>query len=460
MPNRFDSLADDFGVEFEAPVPPKKAERAVVLPPLGLTLRKLDSAETRYDPSGRYKETRVSLPNWAPGGIESLFGFESLESLDPVIRGQGDADKATIGYQVSNDDGVTFLTFDAGTGTWVPATGILEDFFVDAETLDERLPLLPFASPRQFRLRAKLTPGNNGRQRPVLQWTTIYHTTKLDLYEDVSRSIKRHIAAAIKVPMFFIAQNLTAATSITIPDSTSDPNTQPSEPGFDVTVAEPVRVFNLDTDPGRLIDLFGALGGPKGRTITLIGAQSGTVEVQFTGIPDVFIGAEEFFQLSKIPSVVVNADRLEDYDLIRTFIPEVERSKARGVGRNQPSRVPFNIFASVRVQSSLKRESRQMTDAISRILDKGDVFPSVALGDCYCVLEQQNQVSEDRVADGLFVGNVTLRILGKVWLKEPPEEVDLVQQVRVLTGGEFTCNLNLPPHLRNVYREETSVDGP
>lgn len=458
MPARTDPIAHDFGMEFEVPVPPKTAGRAVVIPEIGLTLRKLNASETNYDPAGRYLETRVALPNWRPGGIESLFGFESCEKLDPEIRNQSDSDKATVGYQVSNDDGATWLTFDSGAGAWVAATGVLDDVFVTAEVLDERLPLIPFADERQIRLRVKLTPGAGGRQRPVLQWTTLYHDTRLDLYEDVTRSLKRHIDGAIQMPMYFCAE-LSGASSVDIPDSSSDPNVQPTEPGFDVTVAEPVEVFNLTADPGRLVDLFGALGGAKGRTITFVGPQTGTVEVRFTGIPDVFVGAEEFFQLSKIPSVVVTIDRLEDYDLIRTFQPEPEKSKARCVGRRQPSRVPYNIYASVRVQSALKREALQMTDAIARILDKGDIFPSVALGDDYCVLDQTNQVEEDRVAQGLFVGNVTLRILGKVWLKEPVADIPLVKQVRLLTGADFTCNLKLPQHLRNVYREETSVDG-
>lgn len=455
MPSRTDSIAHDFGMDFEVPVPPKTAGRAVVLSEIGLTLRRLNAAETRYDPSGKYLEARIALPNWQPGGIESLFGFESCETLEPSISNQVDADKATVGYQISNDDGLTWLTWDGSA--WVEATGILDDMFVMARVLDERLPLVPFADIRQLRLRVKMTPGNSGRQRPVLRWTTLYHTVDLDLYEDVTRSLKRHIDRSIQVPMFFLAE-LSSAPSVTIPDSSSNPNIQPTEPGFDVTVVEPIKVFNLSNDPGRLVNLFGFLGGPKGRTVNFSGPQTGNVEVQFTGIPEVFIGAEEFFQLSKLPSVVVTVDSLEDYDLIRTFKPEVEKSIARGVGRQQPARVPYNIHASIRVQSSLKREALQMTDAISRILDKGDVFRSVALGDCYCVLEQANQVEEDQVAQGLFVGHLTLRILGKTWLKEPVD-LSLVRQVRILTGGEFTCNLNLPPHLRNVYREESVQDG-
>ncbi len=458
MPSHVDTITVDAGMEFEEPVPPKKVRRAVVLGEvLGLTLRRTNAAETNFDPTGKYRETRVALPNWKPGGIEELFGFECCEALDPVIVGQDDSDKATITYQVSTDGGTTWLTWDAGSSAWVEATGVLDDFFVDKTTLDKNLSLIPFNDERQIRLRVKLTPGSNGRQRPALLWTTLYHSVRLDLYEDVTRSLKRYIDGAIQVPMFYCQEGLSAANSVTIPTSTSDPATGGlGEIGYDVDVAEPIKVYNLTNDPGRLIDLFGGLSG---RTVTFIGPQTGQVEVQFVGIPSVFIGAEEFFQLSKIPSVVVVVDRMEDYDLIRTFQGEKERSIANLKGRFQEARVPYNIYASVRVQSSLKREALQMMDALSRILDKGDVFPSVALGENYCVLEQTNQVEEDRVAQGLFVGNLTLRIYGKVWLKAPAQTLDLVQQTKLLVGAQVSCNLNLPPHLRNVYREQTTVDG-
>ncbi|HUU59212.1 MAG TPA: hypothetical protein VMZ50_06695, partial [Phycisphaerae bacterium] len=121
--------------------------------------------------------------------------------------------------------------------------------------------------------------------------------------------------------------------------------------------------------------------------------------------------------------------------------------------------VPFIINATVRVQSSLKRQANQMTDAICRILDKGDIFPSAGLGDHYCVMENISQVQEDQLAKGLYVGAVNLKILGKVWKKPAPEPTELVQEIVCSVTAQFTCNLNLPPHLRNVYREATVI-GP
>jgi hypothetical protein len=455
MPTREGKLRSNEDLIFETPIPPKTAERAVLLPDTGLTLRRLGPEETKYDPAGSYFETIVELPNWKAEGITELYGFECTELISPVVVNQPDSDKATIGYQLSNDDGSTWNVWDGAA--WSEAIGALDGVFNDKATVDKRIILFPFSATadRQVRLRVKLTPGASGRQRPVLKCFVIYSSITMDLYEDVSRSIKRHLDTNFSIPMCFISE-ATGATSVTIPDSSSNPNIQPSEPGFDVIVAEPSAVYNLTTDPQRLVNLFSSLSG---RTITILGPQTGTLETQFTGIPDIFIGAEEFFQLSKIPSVAITVDRLEQYNRIRYWEHEQERSIGRLVGRNVRPRQYYWIFVTIRVQSSLKQQSRRMVDAITRILDKSDEFPSVDLGDNYCVYDQTNELQEDRIADGLFVGTVNLKILGKVWLKEPEPDIDLVQDIQFLVGSQFTCNLNLPPHLRNVYREESTVDG-
>jgi hypothetical protein len=455
MPTREGKLRTDAGLVFEAPVPPETTGKGVLIPDVGLTLRKLDAMKTKYDPTGSYFETIVELPNWKAEGITELYGFECTERLQPVIANQPDSDKATVGYQLSNDDGATWYVWD--NTAWSMAIGVLDGVFNDKKTVDERINLFPFSATadRQVRLRAKLTPGASGRQRPILRSFIIYNSIKMDLYEDVSRSIKRYLDEEFRIPMCFISV-ASGDTSVTIPTSSSNPTVQPSEPGFDVNIEEPAEVYNLTTDPQRLVNLFSGLSG---RIITFLGPQTGTLETQFTGAPDIFIGAEEFFQLSKIPSVAITVDRLEQYNRIRYWEHEQERSIGRGVGRNIRPRQYYWVYVTIRVQSSLKQQSRRMVDAISRILDKSDEFPSVDLGDNYCVYDQTNELQEDRIADGLFVGTVNLKILGKAWLKDPEPEIELVQDIRILTSSQFTCNLNLPPHLRNVYREESTVDG-
>lgn len=458
MPARTDPFTTGRNLIFEAPMLPATVERAFVHPQFGLTLRRLNQAETSFSSAGKYRETVVELPNWSLEGLAELFSFDVLEAIEPFIEGQDPLDRARIGYQLSNDGGTTWLLWDDGSSAWVPAVGVLDGVYNDLDTVDKHIPAFPTLTlPRQIRIRVRLTPGASGRQRPLLRTTGICYESRLNLYEDVTRSLKRYVDGAIRLPKVFIAE-LTGGTSVTIPTSSSDPSVQPSELGYDVTVAEPITVYNLTTDPNRNQNLFGSLGGVGNRTITFLGAQTGKVEINFVGIPEVFIGAEEFFQLSKIPSVVITFDRLEQYGLIRTEQQAVEKSIARRVARIRPPRVPYLLFCSVRVQSSLKHEALLMKDALSRILDKGDVFTSVAIGDHYCVMSQTAQVAEDQVAKGLFVGNVTLKILGKVWLKAATE-VPLVEKVVMQVGAEFTCNLNLPPHLRNVYREQMDVEA-
>lgn len=456
MPTRLDQLLGDEGMLFEPPILPETAEKAVLLPKFGVTLRKLNDEKTRYDPSGRYYETIVDLANWSANGLTSLFGFELDEFVDPNIPGVPLAQRAKLGFQLSNDDGASWLIWQDGPDAWVPAVGVLANVFNDKEIVDRRIPLFPLCN-RQVRLRVKLTPGVGGRQRPVLRQTMIYNRHDMDIYEDVTRSIKRYIDGAIQLPMFFYAEIATPSQTIEIERDT----------GLDVTVVEPIRVYNLTTDPGKCVNLFASLGGCKNRTVTLTSPQIGQLEVQFIGVPDVFIGAEDFFQISKIPSIVAIINTIECYLELRSWPPETERAVARGEGRLQFSRLFYIIRGTIRSQSALKREALQMSDGLLRILDQGQEFPSVASGEDYCIMENEGSLSEDRVAQGLFVTAVNLKILGKMWLNVGPTEepnllvengvTPLVKSVNVFVGAENSCNLNLPKHLRRVYREELPI---
>jgi hypothetical protein len=100
-----------------------------------------------------------------------------------------------------------------------------------------------------------------------------------------------------------------------------------------------------------------------------------------------------------------------------------------------------------------------MTDAIARILDKGDFFYSVANGEKYCVFAQDSSVREDRVAQGIWVGSVNIVVFGKMWLgRQDPADLDVIREIVLSIGGQNTCNLLLPEHLRRVYRERTVIE--
>lgn len=457
MPVRVEDLTSDVGMGFEIPVLPATAEKAVVLPDSGLTLRKLDLDQTKFDASGKYYETIVALPNWVAEGLTELFGFETVQSVEPVIQNQDPLTLPSVTYQLSVDGGTTWLVWVDGPDAWLPAVGLYAGVFNDEETVDRRIPLLPFGDPRQVRFQVKLTPGLGGIQRPILTYMTIYNKHRMDLYEDVTRSLKRYIDANIKVPMFFFAEVASPSTTVVVE----------REPGLDVTITPPIKVYNTTTDPGKNINLFSFLD-PDGRTIHMVGPQVGQIEVQFTGVPEVFVGAEDFIQISKIPSIVAIVTQMTQYLDVRHRAPESERSLSRMEGRLQFTRLYYKIQASVKSQSALKREALQMTDAVARILDQGQCFNSVANGECYCVFQQKAEVAEDRIAQGLFVGSVNLEILGKVWLTDEitdesnlpliDRKIPLVRTPVVSVGAENSCNLNLPPHRRRVYRENFNVE--
>jgi len=434
----------DVGIE-----PPDlgKAERAVVDPEIGTTLVRLNLDETAYAADGKYYEAWVTTPNLVGETIRSLFALQVFWLPVPEIPGLPESERASIGLQVSNDGGATWLVWQDLTSSWVPATGILDGFFNEVETVDRRIPLLQWTAPHQVMFKIKMTPGAGGLQKPLVFGLALYNTHDMDVSEDCARSVKRYLDRVINVPMYYMAELGSPSTAITIDEGI----------GLDVTVSEPITVYNLTTDPARNINLFSSLGGPDNRTINLISAQSGQLEVRFRGVPDVFIGAEEFFQISKMPSIVVFTPRMTQYNATRHWEPEKEVSIARGEARQTKPRQLYRIEMTIRVQSSLNREARQMTDAIARVLDKGDFFYSVANGEKYCVFDQSSSVREDRVAQGIWVGTVNIVVFGKMWLGEP-QDSNLVREIVLSIGGQHTCNLLLQEHLRRVYRERSVVE--
>jgi hypothetical protein len=452
MSTHLDQLITDWGMSFEPAILPDLAEKGVLLPPVGLTLRRLDIDKSAYSPDGKYYQTTVVLRNWAAEGLESLFGFDEAWDRDPEIATMDEALRAKIDYQLSNDNGVTWYVWVDGPDAWLPATGIYLNTYNPGNIVDLRSPLLPLITPKQVRIKARLTPSTDGRQRPILRGVSFYNDHKMDFYEDITRSLKRYIDTSVQVPMFYFAELATAASTITIA----------TEPGLEVTITEPIQVYNTTTDPGRLINLFSSLSG---RVVTMLGPQIGNMEVRFTGVPDVFIGAEDFFQISKIPSIVVTVTSIEQYVDLRSWKPEVERNRAKGLGRLQFFRVFYYAYATVRVQSSLKREALQMIDACARILDKSDHFFSVATGETYCIMSAEREVSEDRVAQGLFVCGIDLKIMGMIWLKGILDDLDepnlrvengvipLIKDVNIMVTAQNTCNLNIPSYLRRIYVE-------
>lgn len=455
MPAQLDLLKSDEFMIFEEPTGPATTRRGVLLPGTGLTLRKLDAQETEYDPSGKYKETTVVLPNWSAEGLESLFGFETPFFVEPEIENQPESQKAKVLFQLSNDGGQTWFVWQDGPDAWVPATGTLANTFNDTETVDRRIPLFPLCAPNQVRIKAKLIPGANGIQRPVLCNTLIYNDHEKDLMEDVSRSLKRFLERELTIPMSYQGEIATPSTTLCIE----------RDAGLDVKIEEPIKVFNTKEDPCKQFNLFSSLGG-DGRTITMLGPQVGQVEVKFAGRPEVFIGAEEFFQISKMPSVVAFINNMVGYTDIRTWSPGRQRSLSRGVGKLELTKIFFFIFVTIRAQSSLRRESLLMIDKISEIIDWGVTFPSVAAGDHYCVMEQQTHVTEHRVEQGLFVTALNAKIMGSIWLRQGEDEANvfdemgltpIVREIHTHVGAEVSCNLNLPKHVRRVYRERSII---
>jgi len=194
---------DDF--TFQPPLVVAGATRACLVDGKGLQLRRMSQDETEFNPAGQYLESWVEFPNWQASGLESLYGFRTNE----VLSGQTGPTSygGSVGYQLSNDGGGTWLYHD---GTSWTAAGF--NNWSSWSLVDEYLPDFPLTADKQIRLRVRLTPSANGYSTPYLNGVTVYADLEYDFQDDLLRSMKRWLERHVWVDAQYFEQ---------VPQSTS-----------------------------------------------------------------------------------------------------------------------------------------------------------------------------------------------------------------------------------------------
>lgn len=400
--NHFFTFENNDELVFETPTPPK-VERAVRMCGQGITLRKLSPDETMYDPIGRYFESTVVLPNLKANALKELTGFHVAEVTTEKFGG-------SIGYQMSNDGGTTWYTFDMGS--WTPAVGPLATVFVTREDVEKFIGLLPLLPLKQVRLRAKLTPSADGKKRPLLAVMIIDTEYDFDFQEDLLRSLKHHLEALVRVRVKWV-EAVTAGTSVTV------------DSGLVVTSA---TVFNLTTDPGRLTNLFSSIGIDS-KTVSFAPAQTGKIEVNYAGAPKVFIAAEENFQLGSIPAVLINVPSIVWRKDLDTMIKEYDVNRQTFVARHRHKRGLFDANITLSCQAQLRHMATALADAVEKALQPNRSILSEALGELYAVLGVGPKTQADQIVRSLFSENLPVVLAGKAWLRPEYEEVPVSKKV-------------------------------
>lgn len=394
--------SEDFEVQ---PPVTGKAERVCIVD-CGIQLRRLDNNEDRFIPGAPYRESWVILPNWRASGLKAIYGFYA----EIVTEGKRLSDffGGSVKFQASNDNGITWLHWDGSA--WVSTT---EDWNTKEE-LDAYLPHFPLNG--QIRIRALLIPGERGRTTPVLRQVSFYGEMQLNLTDDLIRSMKRWLEEKMWMPARYYA-DLHREDYIKI------------DRGFEV-LGGPVTVFNETTDPGRTTNLF---NGFHDNGIQLTSRQEGRVVADFRARPPVYIGAEEFMEISNIPSIVVNLVNLRERRDLRHGNPEHDFALARRKAVIYLARTWYEAEFRLSVQSDLRHETVTMSDLLNEALTYHQYMPSLELGETLAIPMSTPFTQGHRVAQGLFVREYSCTIHAKTWLRQDTKtEVDLVEKVVIM----------------------------
>lgn len=408
--NRIFTFENGADLTFDPVVSPQ-IERAVRLCGAGLTLRKLNAAETAYDPTGLYKEGVVTLPNHRAVAMTELTGFHADELTSGSFGG-------SLGYQLSTNNGATWRTWDTMTLTWAPAVGPLAGVYASKDVVEEHIGALGLTPQREFRIRVKLTPTADGKKRPMLTAIVVDLEYDYEFETDVVRSLKHHLEGLVRTRLLWVDQ-VTAATTVVV--------------DLGMTVRGPVRVYNLTTDPNRTANLFTAIM-PDGKTVTMAPAQTGKIEVNYFGEPKVFISAEENYQLGAIPAVLINMPTVVDrpeHGASAAPIEEYDVNRRTFASRRRFRRSIFDATITLSCQAQLKHIALAMADAVEKALQPYRTILSEAVGEAFAVLSVGPKTQLDQVSRSLFVTNVALTLGGHAWLRPEYEAVPVTREVVV-----------------------------
>ena len=432
---------DDF--TFQPPLVVAGATRACLVDGKGLQLRRMSQDETEFNPAGQYLESWVEFPNWQASGLESLYGFRTNE----VLSGQTGPTSygGSVGYQLSNDGGGTWLYHD---GTSWTAAGF--NNWSSWSLVDEYLPDFPLTADKQIRLRVRLTPSANGYSTPYLNGVTVYADLEYDFQDDLLRSMKRWLERHVWVDAQYFEQ---------VPQSTSG-GTGCTYGGPSDTVifsdkkweefSEPASVYNLTTDPGRSTNLFAGFV-PGG--VQMTSPQEGLIESNFKARPPVYIAAEEFIQLSSIPSVVVQLASVKERRDLRWGNDEVDFALMRRRAKRHVHRVWFDAEFRISCQSDLRAEMIRMSDSVNRALTHHQFVLSLSTGETMPVPYATPINPTDRIAQGLYVREYACTLFGKAWLRpELTVERYLAEKLRF-----YLTPTTVPIEKPGYYYETTEV---
>lgn len=405
MPDILFLLQDHYKNEDFTFEPPVNRWPRACLNDSSLHLVRLNGDESDYSPGGIYRQTTVVFPTYYAKGMTGLYAFKHIAS------GGGD-----IGYQLSNDGGATWYTYDSG---WVIASGALESLYLDVASVDRYIQAFPIVEDKSLRFRVRLTPGANGKETPILHQVIVSVSLDFDYQDDFLKSLLIHLENTVRVRTVLFAD--IRNTNLVLPEHQWN------------NFVSPISIYNLDTDPNRTTNLFKSI---QGKGFELTSKQTGRIEVQTFAVPEIYISAPEaWMEFANSTAIVINDNSIRKMGEICYGEDEIEYHYSDFKARKSPSRVYFKVQSSITVQSTLKHVCEALSDALERALNQYHYIHSYGSGEYYKVLDPTPITLSNRIAVGLFTKDYASTIFGRAWLRpDLTHEVDLVQRIRYITS--------------------------
>lgn len=388
-----------------------------------------ESGEVSFSKDGKFRvSSEIEFSNSIIGGLIELWSFEIEAAYE---KDDNDNDLGSIDIQLSNNNGVTYLYYNAG---WVVAGA--NDWNTEEE-IQDNIATFPFiaGSFKQIRPKVRLNPDSDNKASPHLYELRIHYEIDFIPEKDVVKSLKTKIDTEVEVITevgVIIRENL---------DRFDVP--------FKVKVESVIGAWNLTTDPGRLINIFGSLDQTLAETketgeelydpqiIILTGSQNTDDDIIARiklKIP-VYIAPDSDYTIADYPKYIIElGDHFEDPDF-RDDGRKHERNKAKGLTRvrnfPQAYRMPITLIS----YSADDLFAKEMNRALIRKL-KDNIILSLATSERLPIIEEEEFASSNVVREDLSAKQFSFAVVYRDWLGDY-EEVPIVTSILTIVdrGG-------------------------
>jgi len=356
-----------------------------VLPGMYAALVRKD-VNGNFTPYGVCTEAEIIFPEFVAEALTEWTGMEIDWNL------QGDSE---VSMQISVDQGATWLWYDGAN--W--AAVVNPSDWTDKDDCDEGIASLWSYQPtRRLLLKFRLTPSSDGGT-PYLNRVAVHHELKYSFYEDISRSIKRYLDTNLIVDVKWASNNI----------STDVSNNFLFSPQFQ-TVVGVDEVYNVTSDPNRLINLFSSYN-PSTKEITLTGAVvDNSIEVRYRAKTLVSLAGDENLVTSELPAVLVQVPS-GDTPFLEPAYDSLEYLKSKGVYRARAHPIDEYIEIYLDCMSAIAIDAYAINSKLAQLLEPPDVeIPSLATGGSITVMKVVPLENRDKIGRAFHVKTMTVTI--------------------------------------------------